>query len=253
MASKHIHIVFAHPNHGSFNGRMLDVAIETLTSLGHVVTVSDLCEMGFNPVIGKEDFRGHDPQEDVTREQKKLALADLVIFQFPLYTLGYPAILKGYFDRVMTEGYSFELPSKIYDDALLKGKRAVLSFTTGSKRDYYGEKGIMGDINVILWPLQNGGLRFNGFDVLAPNVVYGLDAHLDSQKALDVWRRRLERIFDEQPLLFHRNTDFVDNKLKDEVVEEMKGSYSRTVGQHCGKSLPPGSQTDVVCREETDK
>ena len=68
---------------------------------------------------------GHDPQEDVTREQKKLALADLVIFQFPLYTLGYPAILKGYFDRVMTEGYSFELPSKIYDDALLKVRNVM--------------------------------------------------------------------------------------------------------------------------------
>ena len=51
-------IVYAHPEPKSFNGAMKDLAVATLAGVGHVVTVSDLYAMRFNPVVGAEDFEG---------------------------------------------------------------------------------------------------------------------------------------------------------------------------------------------------
>ena len=54
---KNIFIVFAHPTRrSSLNGAILDITRDELTSQGHTVTVSDLYEMKFNPIlVGKEN------------------------------------------------------------------------------------------------------------------------------------------------------------------------------------------------------
>ncbi|MBC7738097.1 MAG: NAD(P)H-dependent oxidoreductase, partial [Candidatus Saccharibacteria bacterium] len=54
----HVLIVYAHPEPKSFNGAMKDLAVTTLTGLGHSVEVSDLYAMGFNPVAGEGDMTG---------------------------------------------------------------------------------------------------------------------------------------------------------------------------------------------------
>nr|XP_021528333.1 ribosyldihydronicotinamide dehydrogenase [quinone] [Aotus nancymaae]XP_021528334.1 ribosyldihydronicotinamide dehydrogenase [quinone] [Aotus nancymaae] len=56
---------------------------------------------------------------DITDEQKKVQEADLVIFQFPLYWFSVPAILKGWMDRVLCQGFAFDIPG-FYDSGLLQ-------------------------------------------------------------------------------------------------------------------------------------
>ena len=51
-------IVYAHPEKTSYNAALLKTAVDTLTSGGHQVVISDLYEMGFNPVIGRKDITG---------------------------------------------------------------------------------------------------------------------------------------------------------------------------------------------------
>ena len=55
---KNVLIVYAHPEPKSFNGALKDAAAETLRAQGHDVVVSDLYEMGFDPVASKESFKG---------------------------------------------------------------------------------------------------------------------------------------------------------------------------------------------------
>lgn len=52
-------------------------------------------------------FRRGTLPADIVAEQKKLDAADLVIFQFPLHWYSWPAMLKGWIDRVMCNGYAF--------------------------------------------------------------------------------------------------------------------------------------------------
>jgi NAD(P)H dehydrogenase (quinone) len=134
-------IVYAHPEPRSFNGAMRDVAVETLASAGHEVVVSDLYAMHFNAVVGADDFTGEraDPgflsiareqtkayeigtlAPDIVAEQEKLRRADLVIFQFPIWWFGMPAILKGWADRVFARGFAYSTGRK-YDTGLFRAR-----------------------------------------------------------------------------------------------------------------------------------
>ena len=112
-------IVYAHPEPKSFNGAMKDLAVETLRGRGDEVEVTDLYAMRFKAVVGADDFHGEraDPEflsiaaeqtracetgtlaSDIVTEQKKLARAEILILQFPIWWFGMPAILKGWADR----------------------------------------------------------------------------------------------------------------------------------------------------------
>uniref|UniRef100_A0A286ZIQ2 N-ribosyldihydronicotinamide:quinone dehydrogenase 2 n=1 Tax=Sus scrofa TaxID=9823 RepID=A0A286ZIQ2_PIG len=136
---KKVLIVYAHQEPRSFNGSLKDVAVAELSRQGCRVTVSDLYAMGFEPSATRKDVTGalsnpsffnygvesHEAyrrkalSSDIVEEQKKLQEADLVIFQFPLYWFSVPAILKGWMDRVLCQGFAFDFPG-FYDDGFLK-------------------------------------------------------------------------------------------------------------------------------------
>ncbi|XP_053732926.1 NLR family CARD domain-containing protein 3-like isoform X2 [Synchiropus splendidus] len=81
-------------------------------------------------------------------------------FQFPMYWFSFPAILKGWIDRVLTLGFAFS-PEKRFSEGVFKDKRALLSFTTGSQQSMFSSNSINGDMNV--WPMQNGILHYCGY------------------------------------------------------------------------------------------
>lgn len=213
-------IVFAHPERRSFNGALFDTAVRTLTDAGHVVTTSDLYRMEFDPVSDRRNFRTvKDPDylrlqaeetlaseqagfaPDLEAEIAKLEACDLLLFQFPLWWFGLPAILKGWVDRVLVMGRIYG-NGRLYADGRFKGKRAMLSLTTGGPAGAYVADGFNGDIQGILRPIHRGILQFIGFDVLAPQIHYGPVRADEAQRAawLAAYGQRLERIAEEKPI-----------------------------------------------------
>jgi NAD(P)H dehydrogenase (quinone) len=185
-------IVYAHEEPKSFNGAMKDTAVQVLREVGHCVEVSDLYAMKFNPVGGKQDFTTlADPNffkygieqtkateaktfaAEVVAEQQKLFWADFLIFQFPLWWFSLPAILKGWVDRVFAAGLTYG-GGRWYSNGVFKGKRAMLSLTTGGLPSIYSPRGLNGDIDALLFPIQHGMLYFVGFDVLPPFVAWAV-------------------------------------------------------------------------------
>uniref|UniRef100_A0A5F9DT87 Ribosyldihydronicotinamide dehydrogenase [quinone] n=1 Tax=Oryctolagus cuniculus TaxID=9986 RepID=A0A5F9DT87_RABIT len=138
---------------------------------------------------------------DILEEQKKVQEADLVIFQFPLYWFSVPAIMKGWMDRVLCQGFAFDFPG-IYDAGFLKGKLALLSLTTGGTAEMYTRTGASGDFRYFLWPLQHGALHFCGFQVLAPQISFAPEyASEEERKAMVAsWAQRLKTIWQEKPI-----------------------------------------------------
>ncbi|XP_055964460.1 ribosyldihydronicotinamide dehydrogenase [quinone]-like [Sorex fumeus] len=221
MAGKKVLIVYAHQDPGSFNAALKKAAVEELSKQGCLVTVSDLYAMDFEPRATRKDFTGplSDPEHfnyglevprayqqkalsrDITAEQEKVRDADLVIFQFPLYWYSLPAILKGWMDRVLCQGFAFDFPG-FFESGFLKGKRAVLSITTGGSADMYSKTGISGDIRCYLWPIQHGTLHFCGFHVLAPQISFAPGYASQEERAglVAAWARRLAAIWEEAPI-----------------------------------------------------
>jgi NAD(P)H dehydrogenase (quinone) len=215
-----VFIVYAHAEPRSFNGAMLQVAQDTLRGEGHAVVVSDLYGMRFNPVSDRRNFttvkdadffkqqieelhatevRGFAP--DIEAELRKMEACDLMIWQFPLWWFGLPGILKGWVDRVFVMGRTYG-GDRFYENGVFKGKRAMLSLTTGGPEAAYKKGGWNGDIHSVLRPVERGILRFTGWDVLAPNIVYApVRVTWDERcAALAAWAGRLRAIGAEQPV-----------------------------------------------------
>jgi NAD(P)H dehydrogenase (quinone) len=213
-------LVLAHPERRSFNGAMFDTALDTLGAAGHDVVTSDLYRMGFDPVSSRRNFASvkdadylklqieemHASEVDgfaveVEAEIAKIESAELMIWQFPLWWFGLPAILKGWVDRVFAMGRTYG-NGHIYETGKFRGKKALLSLTTGGPEAAYLADGFNGDLDAILRPIQRGMLEFTGFSVLAPQVIYGPVRANDAQRAtwLESWARRLESIESESSI-----------------------------------------------------
>lgn len=244
-------IVYAHPEPKSFNGAMKNLALATLDAAGHEVVVSDLYAMRFEAIVCASDFLGPraDPEalsiaheqtrafrdgtlaRDIVVEQEKLARADLLILQFPVWWFGMPAILKGWADRVFARGFAY-IAGRKYDTGMFRGKTAMVSVTTGASADTYAPDGIDGDILSVLWPVHNGLLRYCGFDVIEPFVAYmpgrvGADGR---RGYLDAYRARLENLGAAPRLFFHPAEDYGPNeRLKPGIVA--RSSVQRNIEQ----------------------
>ncbi|WP_431514088.1 NAD(P)H-dependent oxidoreductase [Variovorax sp. DAIF25] len=246
-------IVYAHPEPASFNGALKDAAVRELERMGHSVVVSDLYRMGWNPALGPGDFEGGRTNADyldlskeqehafaadtqhpaVAAEQARLAAADFVLLQFPLWWFSMPAILKGWVDRVLSRGFAYSAGRK-YETGHFRGKRAMLSITTGTASTLYEPNGIDGDLHHVLWPIHNGILAYTGFTVLPPFAAW-MPARLSPQErqaCLDAHAERLRGIEHIEPLFFHPWSDYDESqRLKPGVVARSGVQWNPRAGQ----------------------
>lgn len=239
-------IVFAHPDPGSYTAALKDAAVAALEAQGVKVMVSDLYAMGFEAVAGPGDVgsrladdqfnlaleQGHaltagTLAADIVAEQAKVAAADLVIFQFPMWWFGFPAILKGWVDRVLSYKFAYGV-GEWWDAGPFRDKRAMLAITTGTPEGGYASDGRNGDIERILWSIEAGVLAICGFQVVPAFVAYGAPWIGDeARKAkLEAYGNHVAGAGSAKTKSYHKLADFGDNlRLKPEVAP-------RTAGQH---------------------
>ena len=234
-------IVHAHHESKSFSSALARAAAETFTEQGHKVDFSDLYAMKFDPVSDRGNFTTvRDPnffkqqQEElyaaehlgfapeIETEMQKLERCDLLIFSFPLWWFGLPAILKGWVDRVFAYGRIYGR-GRWYDKGLGRGKRAMVLITTGGAKSTYDRKGLHPELDTILAPIHHGIFWFNGFSPLQPFVAWaaahGSDA--DRKRLLDQWQNRLKGLFQERTIQLPRLADFDEDTFRDRVPRYM--------------------------------
>ena len=106
-------VLFAHPCPESFSAALHARVVEKLAARGGEVDDCDLNAEGFSPVLTEAERRGyHDldhNQTPVHTYVERLQAAQALVLVFPVWNFGYPAILKGFFDRVFLPGVSFRL------------------------------------------------------------------------------------------------------------------------------------------------
>jgi NAD(P)H dehydrogenase (quinone) len=109
-------LVYAHPVPESFNAAVRDRAVASLEAAGHEVRVADLNAEGFDPVMRPDERRAyHDAgvnEAPILAELERLRWAEGLIFVYPTWWYGPPAILKGWIDRVWVPHATFTMPEK---------------------------------------------------------------------------------------------------------------------------------------------
>jgi putative NADPH-quinone reductase len=128
-------VLFAHPCEESFSASLHKVVVDKLASKGWEVDDCDLYAEGFQPVLTADERRGyHDVAtntDPVAGYVERVRKADALVMVFPVWNYGYPAILKGFFDRVFLPGVSFAMKDGVVVPTLQNLRRIAAVTTYG--------------------------------------------------------------------------------------------------------------------------
>ncbi|MEL6670616.1 MAG: NAD(P)H-dependent oxidoreductase [Bacteroidota bacterium] len=143
----HVLIVFAHPSRESFAGKVLDRFCAGLKDGGHTFEISDLYAQDFQAIMSREEYlretagRAELPvAADVAAEQHKINQASGLCFIYPVWWSDTPAVMKGWFDRVLTAGFAYEkngVPA-----AMKHQEKGMVICTAGHGAAYFEENGL---------------------------------------------------------------------------------------------------------------
>jgi putative NADPH-quinone reductase len=126
--------LYCHPLPESFHAAIRERALVGLKAGAHEVDLLDLYAEKFDPVLS-EDARRH--YHDTSRNQaglegyiERLKAADALVVQFPIWCFGMPAMLKGFFDRLIIPGVAFDLSDPARAKPMLQNFKHITGIVT---------------------------------------------------------------------------------------------------------------------------
>ena len=136
-------IVYAHPNPRSFNRAILETVDTALREQDHATRIHDLYQMRFRAVLDSEDllrnWRGELPDE-ILREQETVRWAQGLVFVYPIWWFGPPAILKGWIDRVFVRKFAFDFTAAGMEGLLTHDQALIINTLGGDEATYQRER-----------------------------------------------------------------------------------------------------------------
>ena len=143
----HALIVIGHHDPQSLTHALARQIAAGLANAGHGSEIADLASEGFDPRFGLADHAVHRrlaaPPADVLREQARIERADALVLVYPIYWWSLPALLKGWVERVFSNGWAFDYEGGITVKKL-RGMKVHLVGVAGAdsgtfERHGYGE------------------------------------------------------------------------------------------------------------------
>lgn len=130
-------VVVAHPLENSLSQSLARFAADRLSAAGHEVVIEDLQASGFAPALTRDERASYyAPAFDasaIAGEVTRLTEAEALVLVFPTWWFGFPAVLKGWFDRVWAPGVAFDHASNFGPiKPRLKLRRALAVTTLGA-------------------------------------------------------------------------------------------------------------------------
>ncbi len=139
LVAPRVFVVYCHSNAKSYTRAVLDAVLSGLADARCDVDLLDLYASEFDPVLVVDEEhrrRDLDHVEYTRAHRESLARCDAVVFVYPVWWGGFPAMLKGFIDRVFVSGlaYSFRDRPKdaVLPEGLMKGKEAHFFYTLDS-------------------------------------------------------------------------------------------------------------------------
>ncbi|WP_404927516.1 NAD(P)H-dependent oxidoreductase [Mesorhizobium sp. ORM16] len=131
-------VLHAHPVETSFNAGLHRTIVERLTAAGHAIDDCDLYAEDFDPRLSRQErLDYHNPRgsaDPAAPYVERLLCADALVLSYPVWNYGFPAILKGFFDRVFLPGVSFKLVDGKAQPSLHNIRKIAAVTTYGGSR-----------------------------------------------------------------------------------------------------------------------
>ncbi|MFE2336568.1 NAD(P)H-dependent oxidoreductase [Streptomyces coelicoflavus] len=177
----HLLTVFSHPLTDKYPSAVMDAFHQPFRQAGHSIDVLDLHREGFDPRFTEADhahFWGGPAPDDVLEMHRRVEVADRLAFIYPVYWWGMPAMMKGWIDRVFTEGWAYQYGSGVDDRgkqplyALLPSVPTTLIGIGGSKKHTYDRYGYR---EAMRTQIDVGVFAYCGIDDVESHLVYDVE------------------------------------------------------------------------------
>ena len=133
---KDILIINGHPDSKSYVAALADAYEKGAVLKAKKVERIDLAKLDFNPNLAY-GYRKVSPLEpDLQEAIEKINRAEHIVWLFPVWWYGYPALMKGFIDRIFLPGIAFKYNGKPVPDKLWKGKSGHIILTADTLRWY---------------------------------------------------------------------------------------------------------------------
>ena len=190
-------VIAAHPSTRSFNHAVVEAYTSELIERGHRVECRDLYAASFNPVLSARDLaavaRGK-LAKDIKVEQAAVRRANVLTFISPLWWSGFPAMLKGYLDRVFCAGFAYVIKGGDYLPGL-SGKKGAIITTSGATAEELKSGGTLRALRTIY---DEGLMEFCGIEIVRHLYLSGIDpamSRADGEQRLETVRRFVRGAF----------------------------------------------------------
>jgi putative NADPH-quinone reductase len=189
---KKVLIINGHPDPASYNYALADAYNSGLVKTGAIVSRINIAELHFNPNLQFGYRERTELEPDLLEAIEKIREADHLVWVFPMWWYGYPALMKGFIDRTFLPGITFQpIDGKPFPRKLLKGKTARIIVTSDTPKwyDWLFMK------SPALNQFKKGTLEFCG---VSPVKVTYIAVMKDSSQAFrQKWLDRVERLGEE--------------------------------------------------------
>jgi NAD(P)H dehydrogenase (quinone) len=190
----HVYILFAHPSITSFSKAVLDAFTKGLQDAGHSYEIGDLYRMNFQSDMTPAQYQrevGIDPNAplpaDVKGEHEKINRSNALAFIYPVWWSDCPAILKGWFDRVLTYGYAYFYDESEERHTKIAIQQAVVICPAGHTVEHLEQTGIAQSMRRIMLDDRLLGV---GVQNARMEILGGMMPHDDTY-----WQANLERAY----------------------------------------------------------
>jgi NAD(P)H dehydrogenase (quinone) len=127
-------IIYAHPETKGHCSAILEEVTANLKQKSADFEVIDLYKIKYDPILHEEELytsENHNVSKENKIFQEKISAAEHLIFIYPVWWADMPAILKGFFDRILTSGFAYKYVNGM-PKGLLNGKTATAFITSGA-------------------------------------------------------------------------------------------------------------------------
>ncbi|MFY0690232.1 MAG: NAD(P)H-dependent oxidoreductase [Cyclobacteriaceae bacterium] len=131
-------IIQGHPDKESYNQALAKAYYKGAVEAGAEVKEINISELDFNPNLQYGYRKRTELEPDLLDAQEKIKWADHIVLIHPVWWGSVPALLKGFFDRILLPGFAFQKrENSLWWDKLLKGKSARIIATMDQPGWYY--------------------------------------------------------------------------------------------------------------------
>lgn len=188
----HALIVIAHPDSESLTHAVTAQIAQGIAASGslHSVEIADLAEEGFDPRFAEADIalflKKAKPPADVATEHARLERADALVLVYPIFWWSFPALLKGWIDRVFTQGWAYEEDASGKLVKKLHRLQVHLIAIGGADQRTYARHGYFGAMKT---QIDHGIFGYCGARVVTSELLLASDAgfpaaHLDAAQVI---------------------------------------------------------------------